>query len=230
MARLDTAFAAPVSSVHFYPRTKIYVPDTWCADVPDTFALLPRNISDLYFSLEKWMEPEVLCLGGPNLDPHSLLRPNLQRIGYNEKEIELVRQEDCFNKFKDHYNSTTGNTTWSEAGVSETFLYRKLRKYGFEIQQQTIELIPVFMTIIRLPLEPACLYVHPVRLILWGKATNAANAAMIAACHILNHDLKDYTAWNGSIGACHNNMTHPFDFFVAEHHHQGNLDVLHIIY
>lgn len=61
--RLDTGWATPVKPVtSFYPG-KLYGPDLWYADIPDTFSIMSRNISDVYFMMEPLMHPSVLCLG-----------------------------------------------------------------------------------------------------------------------------------------------------------------------
>ena len=42
-------------------------------DIPDTFALLPRKNSDIYFSIDTLYDPpSVMCLGGPNLNRRSM--------------------------------------------------------------------------------------------------------------------------------------------------------------
>jgi hypothetical protein len=49
----------------------MHVHDSWYTDVPDTFALLPRNTSDAYFLMEPLLDDYAFCLGGPNFDPHT---------------------------------------------------------------------------------------------------------------------------------------------------------------
>lgn len=208
-------------SVHSFPPTRIYVQDTWFSDVPDTFALLPRIASDVYFSLEVLMEEGVLCLGGPNLNPETIQPHSLVKIGYNSTEIDAVQKDNCLSMFSIYYNITSDGITWNEGGISELFLQRKLARYGWEIQKGTIRLISIFMTIVRLPLEPACFFLHPNRLIIWAKSTNSGNVALITGCHPANHDLKSYVAWNGNVADCKHNYTDPFNFHEPYHHVLG---------
>lgn len=67
--RLDTAWGAPISPYSTWLPDKIYAPEIWHADVPDTFAILPRFTAKIYFSMEDLMKPKVLCLGGNRLHP-----------------------------------------------------------------------------------------------------------------------------------------------------------------
>jgi len=68
-ARLDTGWGEPVQPINNWSPMKIHAPNSWFADVPDTFALIPRSYSDLYFSLNALIKHGIICLGGPNFDP-----------------------------------------------------------------------------------------------------------------------------------------------------------------
>lgn len=72
-ARLDAGWGAPIRPFHMWSMGKVWVPDSWYADVPDTFALLPRNRSDIFFSLTMQYKPnKVMCVGGTNFDPKTM--------------------------------------------------------------------------------------------------------------------------------------------------------------
>ena len=100
--------------------------------MPDTFALLPRAFSDVYFSLDALFNPpEVMCLGGPNLDLKTLSAPALAQRGFSLQEIRLAQAEDCFNKFDKraftvNYEKKT-NTSWLTAGARRR---RRKRRAG----------------------------------------------------------------------------------------------------
>jgi hypothetical protein len=128
-----------VSTVHFICNSyifiyhfagKIWVPDSWYADVPDTFALLPRNVSDIYYNLDAQYSPEfVMCLGGPNFDPHTLSDANLAAKGYKTYEIRMIQKDLCLWKYKRKYRHNferKQNYTWCDGGTSEVYLKRKL--------------------------------------------------------------------------------------------------------
>ena len=71
-ARLDSAFGEPIPPYYGWALTSIFVPNSWAAEVPDNFALLPRNYSDSYYSMEHLIQPNIFCLGGGNFHPNTL--------------------------------------------------------------------------------------------------------------------------------------------------------------
>jgi len=68
-ARLDTGWGEPILPINNWSPKKIHAPNSWFADVPDTFALIPRSFGDLYFSLDLLIKNGIICLGGPNFSP-----------------------------------------------------------------------------------------------------------------------------------------------------------------
>ena len=93
-------------------------------DVPDTFALLPRNLSDVYFSIDELYNPlAVMCLGGPNFDPKTLENVALAAKGFSSEDMQLAQAEDCLKKFNrssySRFHDTSSNVTWSNAGENE---------------------------------------------------------------------------------------------------------------
>lgn len=125
-ARLDCAWGAPIPSYQYFSKGKIYAPDSWFVEIPDTFSIMTRNISDIYYSMETLLKPKVFCLGGPNLNVNKLLPNNLQAMGYSQQDIEIVHQEDCRNKFPEYHivNVPRQKLNWSTAGYSEYILKR----------------------------------------------------------------------------------------------------------
>jgi len=219
-ARLDTSWGAPIDSVHAFDRSSIHTPDTWRTEVPDTFAILPRQASDVYFSMEVLLEPGVFCLGGPNLNTSTLQPSYLRSIGYKENEIHLVQQEDCFKVFPTDYTSETEGILWNEGGVSERILGRKLERHGYKMELGTIRVFSAYLLIMRFPLEPSCNYLHPAYLIYWAKVSNQVNCGFLPSCHLSNYDIKHYQGWTGDANKCGHNVTTPYD----SHSHQHNID------
>lgn len=218
------SWGAPIDSVHTFAPGKMYVHDTWYSDLPDTFAILPRTASGIYFSMEDWMNPRVLCLGGPNLNPATLEPTYLRNtMKYNQKEIDLVHQESCFTLFNDYYNGTSDGVVWSKAGASERFLQRKFKHFGWEIQNQNIALVSLHIVLLRLPMEPGCFYLHPKQMIHWARVSNVVNSVMVGSCHLMNYDLKHYNQWSGSISDCTHNTTVPFNPHILRHQVEGKL-------
>lgn len=226
-ARLDTSWGAPVDSIHTLIPNIIYTPDTWRTEVPDTFAILPRTASDVYFSLEALLQPGAFCLGGPNLNTSTLHPSYLKTIGYNQTEIELVHQENCFTVFPTDYTSTTDGILWSESGVSERVLARKLQKHGYVLQLGTIRVLALYLVIMRFPLEPSCNYIHPGYLIYWAKVSNAPNSGFLPSCHLSNYDLKRYEKWTGHARNCKHNSTDPYNWHSREHNVDGKLYIVY---
>jgi hypothetical protein len=211
-ARLDSGWGAPIAPVHSWAYDKIYAPEIWHADVPDTFALLPRHTSDIYFAMEHLMKPKVLCLGGPNLDVTTLEESYLRSIGYNDEAIKLVKEEDCRLMYPHHDKIKENNgLVWSSAGLSEYLLKRRLAQYGFVIQDGTIKLIPVFMFILRYPLEPLCLYCKTDFLVSWAKINNWPNAGFYPSCFIVNIDMKKYAPYKAGEICQPSGLPYPFE-------------------
>lgn len=133
----------------------IYVHDSWPFDVPDTFAILPRNASHTFFNMDEKYFFNATCLGGPNLDLQTLNTEALKHLGYNDIEIKLVEDENCFNKYPTYSHSHDGKskTVWTRAGVSENILKRKLKLYGYEIKLGNIGIASLFMFLIRYPYD-----------------------------------------------------------------------------
>lgn len=186
-ARLDMAWGAPVQRVSLWPSNKIYVPDCWFSDVPDTFALIPRNYSDPYFSLDALYEiRSVPCLGGPNFNPQSVAEDELIRRGYNSTERELVRSELCMIKYtssRTNENKVIGR--WSEAGYSEEILRRKLDFFGLNYgnNKGAIGYTSFFTSIVREPILFMCARLNVVALI--HLSSNTVNSGISPGCQAM---------------------------------------------
>lgn len=63
-ARLDAGWGEPIRPFSMWSMAKVWSPDSWYADVADNFLLLPRNQSDIFFSLKLQYSPDkVMCIG-----------------------------------------------------------------------------------------------------------------------------------------------------------------------
>lgn len=98
-ARLDCACGEPIKPHYLWRQDKIYIPDTWHEEIPDTFAILPRNVSEMYFSVDELFRTGAICIGGPNLDVRTIEKQALLKINFTEAEAEIVMEEDCRVKF-----------------------------------------------------------------------------------------------------------------------------------
>lgn len=199
-ARFDAAWGAPISPVHEWNQKYIYGPDTWWADIPDTFALLPRNLSEKYYSMHSLVKHRVMCLGGPNFDPLTLEREYLKnKLGYTDDQITIVQGEDCkvlFPGYGDVPIKPGSKLTWSPAGYSEYILGRKMASYGYDIQKDrgkgVFQLATFYMFVVRSPLMPLCNFLFCNRLLPWVKSRQASNAAMEVSCKLFIEDVKKF--------------------------------------
>lgn len=184
-ARLDMAWGAPVKPYNMWSAQKVWVPDCWYADVPDTFALLPRHFSEFFYTLDGQYEPpEVMCLGGPNFDPNSLNRDSLLARGYTEEEITLAQQSLCLLLHNyDTIFEPSQNLTWSLAGTSEKYLARKLHHHKISREHGTLGFSSFFTFIVRYPLNFVCFYLEPKGLITWVKNTQRASFPVSQGCY-----------------------------------------------
>ena len=103
------------------PSLDLWVHDSYYAFLPDTFAFMPNAyVAEMYFSIERLLEPGVACLGGPNFDG-ALVQKRLKLQGlieksFNVSEIKTPSDPWCKNLF---------------AGFSEFILLRKARRANF---------------------------------------------------------------------------------------------------
>lgn len=110
--RLDCAWGEPIKPHYYWSLDKIYMPDTWHADLPDTFAILPRNTSDYYFSIDDLFKPRVICLGGPNFEIKTLEHTSLEAEGFTHSEISVIMKEDCRTKFPRIQMAKSSKSPW----------------------------------------------------------------------------------------------------------------------
>lgn len=189
-SRLDMGWGAPIRPYYVWSMNKVWVPDSWYADVPDTLALLPRRVSDLFFSLDSQYNPdEIMCLGGPNFDVRTVQREALTKRGYSEHEILAALKEDCFNKFEQGGYLVTRekstNTSWTSAGTSEVYLKRKLKYYGISRDDNTLGFSSFFTFISRYPLNFVCFYIETIYFIPWVKQTQHASNPIGVGCNLM---------------------------------------------
>ena len=148
-------------------QLKVWVPDTWYDDVPDTFALIPRYYSNAYFDLNALVADKVMCLGGPNIDQSVASETELIKYNYTQDEIKLSRTMLCKD---DAY------------GFSEQILKRKLIHDKITLANGNLGYSTFFTALLRPTLQDVCMYVEAQRLIGWVFDKQYANNAVVNGC------------------------------------------------
>jgi hypothetical protein len=193
-ARLDFFFGERVRPFNMWSRERMWVTDQWMYDVPDVLALMPRNFSDVFYSLEALYEnPRVPCLGGPDFDNGSVEREALLNRSYSSKEIEFVNAENCLTKFAFAGTSVLDKATnhrWSTEGISEVLLRRKLKAYGISLALGTLGYSTFFAVMVRDPLAFVCPNSKPSNFIGWVRKRYRSNAALAAGCFNLDDEFR----------------------------------------
>lgn len=192
-ARLDMAWGSPIKPVNIWSPLKMWVPDSWHADVPDTLALLPKNLSETYYSMTKMYEnKKAACLGGPNFNPKTIERNELLKLNYNDTEIKLIIGDVCLNKYsydKGVYDARTG-ITWTPAGDSEVQLKRKLKYQGIEYVNDKGKLgfSSFFAAVVRTKNNyMMCNYLQTNNFIPWSKEFQHTSSSVGPACHAFSY-------------------------------------------
>lgn len=182
-ARFDMAFGHPVKPLSYWSANKMWLPDKGVLLVPDTFALVPAQFADSYFSMKKMIKKGVMCLGGPNMDKKTLERENLVLKGYSEADLRYVAEMKC-----------------EGTGFSETILFRKLTANGISTELKTLDFAPFFLVTIRKPsFAHFCeLMTETCGLLDVLRDSRLSNAASGPGCLAFVNDLKLLTASNYS--------------------------------
>jgi hypothetical protein len=189
-ARPDFFFGEPIRSCHNWSPGRLWVPDSWATDVPDTFAVIPRKWSDMYFSLDAlYVDRKVGCLGGPNFDPNSVTDEALDKLKYSQQEKEIVRSELCIPKFPDQHLVKSGNVQWSWGGVSEIVLKRKLHLNGIGLGEKTLGFTTVMGIMTRDPVELYCHYTAVGAFISWAKDYYRPTTAYLPLCESTHSEI-----------------------------------------
>lgn len=213
-ARLDTIWGEPIQPVTYWstldtttnhkadvqppPRSptalnaevppfqrKVWVPDTWYTDVPDTFALLPRHYSDIFFDLDGLVAPGAMCLGGPNFDYKATSNEALIEAGYSVEERTMIADSIC------------GNV---ELGGSEFILKRKLTLGGISFNIGNLGFTTLFMSVMRpINYDSLCFYLEAKRLIGWAIASQFSNDAVVYGCQHMAGIIQHYQKTLGGI-------------------------------
>jgi hypothetical protein len=183
-ARLDFMWAEPVKPVRLWNPLRLWVPDQWGTDIPDTFSLIPRQFSDVYYSLPAMYENQkVACLGGPNFDPNSISDDSLAYLHYSDEQRALVHSELCLKKFSQIPTHTNKHkVVWSWAGLSEIMLKRKLVENGINLPKRTLGFSTFLGFIVRYPFEIRCHEQEPNSFIAWAKDYYQPSLATIFTC------------------------------------------------
>ena len=194
--RLDVTWGEPVPPVQMWDPSKVWVHDSWYSEVPDTFAIMARQWSDSFWSMDDLVAEGAMCLGGPNFDPKTLELAHLPQIlqwTNGSKEMDVVRKRDCFHMFPVAHNNYDKHRDryWSQAGVSEKIMRRKLEKAVVPIgyNEQTLGYTAMFMVLTRKPLSLYCFYLSQSYVIGWIRKTNMGSTAIHVGCLNLLDDL-----------------------------------------
>lgn len=186
-ARLDAGWGEALLPWWKWNPKKMYTPNSWFADVPDTFALSPRYLSDIYFSLDMLIKTTIICLGGPNFDPKTATPAYLQsKLGWGDREYAVVHRELCLTQHPTGFHlihDKKNNLYWSMSGFSEYFLKRKLADQGVTLNNANIDYYPFFIFIVREPLGSVCFYLDPQYFMPWVKTWQSAAGASASGCY-----------------------------------------------
>ena len=189
-ARLDALWGEPITRADKWDRSKLWVHDSWYSEVPDTFALMSRRWADSFWSLDDLVQKGAMCLGGPNFDPQTLDPSSIfETYGWTNtsREMELVRERECFAMFPSSLRNfdAARNRYWSQAGVSEKIMRRKLElasPVGIGFREETLGYTSLFMAITRSPFTVMCFYLHPQYVIGWIRHNNMGSTALMVGC------------------------------------------------
>ena len=194
-ARLDGAWGEPIQDLNKWSKNKVYVPNSWASEIPDTFALLPRKYADDYYSMEKLLVRGVFCLGGGNFDPNTL-KPNymLNTLHFTLPEVIEAKKDDCNALFKEgdtwNEDKTTG-IKWAEDGISEQILKRKLKNVGISLDLNTLAYHPFFTVTVRYQnVVDICIYLHHNFMIGWARSTQYYPLGIFLGCNVMMNDLR----------------------------------------
>jgi len=192
-ARLDAGWCDAFPPYWKWDMKKMYTPNSWFADVPDTFALTPRHLSDIYFSLDMLIITTIICLGGPNFNPKTATKEYVsKKLGWGEKEYAIVHRELCLTQHPTGFHlihDKKNNLYWSMSGFSEYFLKRKLANQGVTLNNANIDYYPFFIFIVREPLGSVCFYLDPQYFMPWVKTWQSAAGASAAGCYGMHDGL-----------------------------------------
>lgn len=180
--------------IQYWTKQLIYTPDQWYSDVPDTFAIMKRQVADIFFDLDKMVDEHVYCAGGPDFDPKTLTVAYLTSppVGFTlEQADKIIKEEDCLTRFTNYivmYDKQF-NITWTMAGASEFLTKRKLNHNGISIRQKTMEQASFFAFVVRNLSNNLCYYLKIGHFIPWERTWKAVNAAIYPACEALSIDV-----------------------------------------
>lgn len=179
--------------VQYWTTNNIYTPDCWYSDVPDTFALLRRSVSDIYFELDKMVDEHVMCAGGPDFDPSTLKNEYLmsKAVGFTQEEANAIQKENCLTRFPKYRVKLDKQTkiTWTMAGISEFLTKRKLNYNNISIVMKTMEMAPFFTFIVRSVSHTMCFYLRASHFIPWERTHKSVNIAISPGCDAFSKDV-----------------------------------------
>ncbi len=194
-ARLDGVWGEPIQDLTKWSSSKVYVPNSWASEVPDTFALLPRKYADDYYSMDQLMMRGVFCLGGGNFDPNTLKASYLiNTLHFTLPEVIDTQRDDCnlLHRDGDSWNEDkyTG-IKWAEDGLSEQILKRKLKKVGISLEKNTLAFHPFFTVTVRPhDLSDICLYLHHFHMIGWARSSQYYAMSIFLGCTVMMNDFR----------------------------------------
>lgn len=187
-ARMDALWGEPIQPVDYWtslskpytPEAMMWVADTWWCEVPDTFALLPRDLATNFFSLESLVATGVMCLGGPNVHPNITQLHYLQSLSLSPGEISTAVARAC-PSFDD--------------GMSERILKRKLQFHGIDLSKGNLKYTTFFMVIVRPNMQDICFFLEDKRMIGWIIDSQYGNRIVSFACLYMVSRLKEDMLW-----------------------------------
>lgn len=68
LVRLDAAWLEPVLPIRYYDPNTVWITETGYVPLNDQFMLIPRKYSDYLYDLDTKLQPNVYCLGGPDVE------------------------------------------------------------------------------------------------------------------------------------------------------------------
>ena len=151
-------------------KLKIWVVDTWFDDVPDTFALIPRDYAKQFFNFDTLSEDNVVCLGGGNVNITKARSPrDLMKLNFTLAECDAIGNLVCKH---------------DDQGGSEVIMKNRLRHHKITLGRGNLGYQTFPTAIVRPNLDNMCFYLETTRLIGWVWSAQYGNAATYPACTI----------------------------------------------
>lgn len=116
LVRLDAIWLEPVLPITSYQNDRVWITETGFDLFNDQFMLIPRAHSDYIYDLNTKVEPDVYCLGGPDVEKWKCKREELEKRGVSAAMVAKTLERCCEDRF-----------TFDRRGASERIHFRHLR-------------------------------------------------------------------------------------------------------